>query len=105
MAITALIKEFCGEVPHIHVLINKPRMLDSTGLVPTKQPCVSGDNKRLSQGLRTRDRNASGPGAVSPNCQGGLMLELYHAHPSTCSQKVRLCLAEKGLEFTSRPVN
>jgi len=33
------------------------------------------------------------------------MLELYHAHPSTCSQKVRLCLAEKGLDYTSRPVN
>ena len=26
------------------------------------------------------------------------MLELYHAHISTCSQKVRLCLAEKGLD-------
>ncbi len=33
------------------------------------------------------------------------MLELYHAHPSTCSQKVRLCLSEKGLDYTSRPVN
>ena len=27
------------------------------------------------------------------------MLELYHAHHSTCSQKVRLCMAEKGLDF------
>lgn len=27
------------------------------------------------------------------------MLELYHANHSTCSQKVRLCLAEKGLNF------
>ena len=27
------------------------------------------------------------------------MLELYHANHSTCSQKVRLCLAEKGLDF------
>jgi glutathione S-transferase len=33
------------------------------------------------------------------------MLELYHANTSTCSQKVRLCLAEKGLDFVSRPVN
>jgi len=33
------------------------------------------------------------------------MLELYHAHHSTCSQKVRLCLAEKGLEFESQLVN
>jgi glutathione S-transferase len=32
------------------------------------------------------------------------MLELYHAHISTCSQKVRLCLAEKGLEWTSHPI-
>ena len=33
------------------------------------------------------------------------MLELYHAHHSTCSQKVRLCLAEKGLEFESQLIN
>jgi len=33
------------------------------------------------------------------------MLELYHAATSTCSQKVRLVLAEKGLDFVSRPVN
>ncbi len=32
------------------------------------------------------------------------MLELYHAHISTCSQKVRLCLAEKGLDWTSHPI-
>lgn len=32
------------------------------------------------------------------------MLELYHAHISTCSQKVRLCLAEKRLEWTSHPI-
>lgn len=29
------------------------------------------------------------------------MLTLYHAHHSTCSQKVRLVLHEKGLEFES----
>ena len=29
------------------------------------------------------------------------MLTLYHAPISTCSQKVRLCLAEKRLEFES----
>lgn len=29
------------------------------------------------------------------------MLKLYHAHHSTCSQKVRIALAEKGLEFES----
>lgn len=29
------------------------------------------------------------------------MLELYHAHISTCSQKVRLCLAEKELNWKS----
>lgn len=33
------------------------------------------------------------------------MLKLYHANHSTCSQKVRLCLAEKGLEFDSQLVN
>jgi glutathione S-transferase len=33
------------------------------------------------------------------------MLELYHATHSTCSQKVRLCLAEKALEWKSRHVN
>jgi glutathione S-transferase len=33
------------------------------------------------------------------------MLELYHATHSTCSQKVRLALAEKGLAWTSRHVN
>lgn len=33
------------------------------------------------------------------------MLELYHAHHSTCSQKVRLCLAEKGLGFESHLIN
>ncbi len=33
------------------------------------------------------------------------MLELYHALTSTCSQKVRLCLAEKNIEWVSRPVN
>jgi len=32
------------------------------------------------------------------------MIELYHAHISTCSQKVRLCLAEKGLEWSSHPI-
>jgi glutathione S-transferase len=32
------------------------------------------------------------------------VLELYHAHISTCSQKVRLCLAEKGLAWTSHPI-
>ncbi len=33
------------------------------------------------------------------------MLKLYHANHSTCSQKVRLCLAEKGLEWESQKVN
>ncbi len=33
------------------------------------------------------------------------MLELYHNAISTCSQKVRLVLAEKGLGFESRPVD
>lgn len=33
------------------------------------------------------------------------MLKLFHANHSTCSQKVRLCLAEKGLEFESQLVN
>lgn len=33
------------------------------------------------------------------------MLTLYHANHSTCSQKVRLCLAEKGLDFESKLVN
>jgi glutathione S-transferase len=33
------------------------------------------------------------------------MLELYHFGFSTCSQKVRLVLEHKGLEFVSHPVN
>jgi glutathione S-transferase len=33
------------------------------------------------------------------------MIELYHFGFSTCSQKVRLVLAEKGLEFSSHEVN
>ena len=33
------------------------------------------------------------------------MLELYHANHSTCSQKVRLCLAEKGLKFKGHLIN
>ena len=33
------------------------------------------------------------------------MLTLYHAAYSTCSQKVRLCLAEKKLEWESREVD
>lgn len=33
------------------------------------------------------------------------MLTLYHANHSTCSQKVRLCLAEKGLAFDSKLIN
>lgn len=30
------------------------------------------------------------------------MLKLYHMWPSTCSKKVRICLAEKKLEYESR---
>ncbi|HVC11834.1 MAG TPA: glutathione S-transferase family protein [Burkholderiales bacterium] len=33
------------------------------------------------------------------------MLELHHSTHSTCSQKVRICLAEKGLAWHSRHVN
>jgi glutathione S-transferase len=33
------------------------------------------------------------------------MIELYHFGFSTCSQKVRLVLAEKGIDFESREVN
>ena len=33
------------------------------------------------------------------------MLELYHANHSTCSQKVRLCIAEKGLKYESHLIN
>ena len=32
-------------------------------------------------------------------------IELHHNGLSSCSQKVRLVLAEKGLDFTSRDVN
>jgi glutathione S-transferase len=35
-----------------------------------------------------------------------MALELFHAHNSTCSQKVRLCLAEKGIrDWISRPLD
>ena len=33
------------------------------------------------------------------------MLKLYHYHSSTCSKKVRITLAEKGLEWESQHVN
>ncbi len=33
------------------------------------------------------------------------MLTLYHANHSTCSQKVRICLAEKGLDYDSRLID
>lgn len=33
------------------------------------------------------------------------MIELYHAGVSTCSQKVRLVLAEKGLYFKAHDVD
>ena len=33
------------------------------------------------------------------------MLELFHNDMSTCSQKVRFALAEKGLDFTSHELN
>ncbi|MBN7796175.1 glutathione S-transferase family protein [Parahaliea mediterranea] len=33
------------------------------------------------------------------------MFELYHAPFSTCSQKVRLCLAEKGIDYVSHLVD
>lgn len=33
------------------------------------------------------------------------MIELYHAPQSTCSQKVRICLAEKGIEWVDRRIN
>lgn len=34
-----------------------------------------------------------------------MALELYHLDHSTCSQKVRICLAEKGVEWVSRPLD
>ena len=35
-----------------------------------------------------------------------MALELFHAHNSTCSRKVRLCLVEKGIrDWISRPVD
>lgn len=34
-----------------------------------------------------------------------MALELYHSGHSTCSQKVRLCLAEKGLDWISHEMN
>jgi glutathione S-transferase len=35
-----------------------------------------------------------------------MALELFHAHNSTCSQKVRLCLAEKGIrDWISRSID
>jgi glutathione S-transferase len=37
--------------------------------------------------------------------QGDIMLELFHNDMSTCSMKVRLALAEKGLDWTSHELN
>lgn len=33
------------------------------------------------------------------------MIELFHNHASTCSQKVRICLAEKGLDYVGRHID
>ena len=33
------------------------------------------------------------------------VLELYHNHRSTCSQKVRICLAELNLTWESRNID
>ena len=33
------------------------------------------------------------------------MIELFLSHASTCSQKVRICLAEKGLDYASRNID
>lgn len=33
------------------------------------------------------------------------MIELFHNDASTCSQKVRICLAEKNLGYVDRPIN
>jgi hypothetical protein len=33
------------------------------------------------------------------------MIELYHSTHSTCSQKARICLAEKGLAWTGHHLN
>ena len=34
-----------------------------------------------------------------------MALELYHFDKSTCSQKVRICLAEKALDWVNRHVD
>jgi glutathione S-transferase len=39
------------------------------------------------------------------NVLGAMMLRLYHYWSSVCSQKVRMCLAEKGLDWESRHVD
>ena len=36
---------------------------------------------------------------------GDRMIELYNRPTSTCSQKVRICLAEKGLDFIDTRVD
>jgi glutathione S-transferase len=49
------------------------------------------------------ERSAKGD---APNQHGVfVMLKLYHNDMSSCAQKVRLCLAEKGLEWESRHLN
>ena len=45
------------------------------------------------------------PPFEAPMIGGIAVIDLYHFGFSTCSQKVRLVLAEKGLEFTSHEVN
>ena len=37
--------------------------------------------------------------------RGQAVLKLYHFWSSSCSRKVRLCLAEKGLDWTSNHVD
>ena len=39
---------------------------------------------------------------IEANREGKAMLALYHNDMSLCAQKVRVCLAEKGLEWESR---
>jgi glutathione S-transferase len=63
---------------------------------------ASPENTQLVHRLDSRQ---TGVGKAKMDTAEHPMIELYHAHTSTCSQKVRLCLAEKGLDYVSRPVN
>jgi glutathione S-transferase len=68
----------------------------------------AGDEACKRQGLRRAAVLNCGSFPCSLPAQSGekkLMLEVYHTDHSVCSQKVRVCLGEKGLDYVSKEID